>query len=1334
MAAANDPSPPTPPTAGENTGQIQAAPPAGSTDVQTAPSAAPTDIQAPPPPAEPPIRLSPRPQPAYLLQEQAQGVARLNQALVAVVLVLAFLLASFPVRNADFWSHLACGRDFVNGTYNPFRGQEPFSYAGSSYWVNHAWLFDVVLFQLYQLLGGPLLVALKALLVVGVAWALLQVRRPGQDLWLPAVGTGLALLALTPRLQVQPMLLSFLFLAVTLWLLQRSEAEGGGRVNTLWLLPPLFVLWVNLDSWFVLGLAAVALYVVGEAMQGRVFLPGAEAGAAPPVTEDARVRRLALVLAVSVAACLVNPYTFHAFSLPAAISPGQPTSLLRNEDLGKLFASPFAEDYWSEARLGGSIAGLTFFPLVLVGVASFGVAWPNWRWWRVLLWLLFFLLAAWRWQAVPFFALVAGPIAALNFADFAARPERRPLSPVLPAAVLVAGGLLLLLAWSKLDLSAQYVAIVGGLVAAPRVVWWFVVVNSRGGQSAPAPDADPSGSRSWVAAVRIAVVLAVLLVALHLGTQTPFYTDKLSGVLGPPVPSLFLVFAGFVVGAYAFGIVPTLAYFDRVFLDWSLGGRVLTLQAGIGLLVAAWPGWLGASYQDPSASRRVAWAVEPDPSLTGVAERLCDLRKKGLIKDTDHGLALTIQQGSYCAWLCPGEKTFFDQRFELFPEAAGRYIEVREAVLSAAKAGSTPTEEGAAPRGLGEVWKETLEPLGELFREQKINHLVLHAESTTEPSVQLLARMKPLLSDGKQWRLVYLDGRSAIFGWRDPEDKGATDPWASEAYSTARRAFGPETKEPVPEAAPPDPPAVPDWTRYTTGPGPRPLQADEAALHLQRFEERAPDEMRQTYLAFRGRLGAGWVGAAVPAGGPVSTAQRLAFRLAVEGTFFPKDPNAPLQEGSNRLVDRLANLELGDFVSAQDKGPPAYPLLAIRAARRAVAVNPRDPQAYLWLQAGYFTLRYDTRERRWCLDLPELDTLRHVQMITALQHALTVQPDQPETHALLAELYGRYSNPRNGNNGYLDLQLKHLEELLRLLKRAGPQPSETEEEFKRRVEPVEKQVKELQKVVRERQDRYEVGAANKEVLAKAEDALSKGLAEQALTVLLDSGVLEFGQRGAQLELLLLLTMGRVEQARKTLHDPDTDMKAGLGDAMIGPRLAVPAFQWFDLLLSAAEGDYRTADEQFPALLEAQDSQLQQVTARMLGFLAGPLRETLEAIQAAGGRERVLSFLAGPIRDGLADPPQEWPLAYLALRKVRRDLALAALVAQMQEERTPHPAVFRPNKAELTVLRGLLALEAGDPGRAKQAFEAAEKLTPFDFPGRAAADRYLQLMNDAAGRK
>src|SRR5262245_52754592 len=81
----------------------------------------------------------PRPEPAA--ERAARMMLGLEWLMLPVILALAFMLASFAVRNSDFWMHLATGRLIAEGNYE--FGKDPFSFATEGRtWVNHAWLFD----------------------------------------------------------------------------------------------------------------------------------------------------------------------------------------------------------------------------------------------------------------------------------------------------------------------------------------------------------------------------------------------------------------------------------------------------------------------------------------------------------------------------------------------------------------------------------------------------------------------------------------------------------------------------------------------------------------------------------------------------------------------------------------------------------------------------------------------------------------------------------------------------------------------------------------------------------------------------------------------------------------------------------------------------------------------------------------------------------------------------------------------------------------------------------------------------------------------------------------
>jgi tetratricopeptide (TPR) repeat protein len=405
-----------------------------ATGIQTEPvlgaTAATATHAAPPAPPPADIPLPPtRPKPVVVSPEQlAIRLRRLDLLVVAVVVVLAFFLASFIARNSDVWMSLASGRLLAKGDYH--FGVDPFSYTTKgAYWVNHSWLYDLISYGLYQLTTDTGLVIFKALLVTALAGVMLASGRRGRSLLIPAVCTALALLAISPLLFLRSTVVSFLFMGVTLCLLLRAGTEdlplsASARKRKakhpqverrhLWLLVPLFLLWVNLDEWFLLGPITVALYGIGDYLQEHL---GPAAGVDSLGSRGRRT--LILVLLAGTAACLVNPHHYHAFSLPWQLGFSGASDLLRGERSFRPFFKGAVEYY--RDGLGWNVAGIGYFVVLVVGIASFAVNHQDWRWGRSVVWLAFAALSAFHQRAIPFFAVVSGPISALNFQDAVAR-------------------------------------------------------------------------------------------------------------------------------------------------------------------------------------------------------------------------------------------------------------------------------------------------------------------------------------------------------------------------------------------------------------------------------------------------------------------------------------------------------------------------------------------------------------------------------------------------------------------------------------------------------------------------------------------------------------------------------------------------------------------------------------------------------------------------------------------------------------------------------------------------------------------------------------------------
>jgi hypothetical protein len=331
---------------------------------------------------------------------------RLGRLLLILVAGLAFLLASFPARNSDVWLHLARGRLVAHG-------QAPSTTAPDlafDLWGNQTWLYDFCCYVCHAALGGVGLVIVKALLTAGIALLLLWQSRSAPEWCVPALCTSLALLTMSKYLALQPATVSYFFLALALAFLRGPKtAEDNAPPPFLsWPLLILFVVWANMDRWFLLGLGVVGLAWLGEVLDAAFT-----EGASPKRWQATLLRRGCSFLALA-AVCLLNPSRLEAFVL---------IDELRGLGLSaSQLISPFEGAYFAAA--GRNPASLAYFLLLGLSLISFAALLPQLRWQRFLPWLGLALLTIFQMRAIPFFAVVAGPVLAWNIRDVVSRHFR----------------------------------------------------------------------------------------------------------------------------------------------------------------------------------------------------------------------------------------------------------------------------------------------------------------------------------------------------------------------------------------------------------------------------------------------------------------------------------------------------------------------------------------------------------------------------------------------------------------------------------------------------------------------------------------------------------------------------------------------------------------------------------------------------------------------------------------------------------------------------------------------------------------------------------------------
>jgi len=224
---------------------------------------------------------------------------------IAVLMVLPVIFTSSlnptleSVRDPDIWWHLADARQLMSTHHFMTTETNSFTVGGQP-WVNPEWLAELPYWFSYQALHLRGIYLLEWLMtcanLVFMYWR--GYRRSGHAgaAWWAA---GLAFLLISVNSGPRTIAMAYIAMSSELFILEAAER---GKTRALWLLPPLFCVWVNLHGSWLIGLALLVLYILCGAFGVRKGMIEQEA------FTPAERNRLLAVLGLSIGALFVNPY------------------------------------------------------------------------------------------------------------------------------------------------------------------------------------------------------------------------------------------------------------------------------------------------------------------------------------------------------------------------------------------------------------------------------------------------------------------------------------------------------------------------------------------------------------------------------------------------------------------------------------------------------------------------------------------------------------------------------------------------------------------------------------------------------------------------------------------------------------------------------------------------------------------------------------------------------------------------------------------------------------------------------------------------------------------
>ena len=230
--------------------------------------------------------------------------------LTFLLVTLQFVMTRGSIADPDIWWHLRNAEYLFQNHQLPRQDLYSFTVSGAP-WINHEWLAEVPYYLAWRAWGLAGINAVTLLVIELIFLGLLYLCYQESGHFKASIAaccfcTFLAKVSYGPR----TILFGYLYLVILLIILQRFRRKGHAP---LWLIPPLFCLWINTHGSWSLGLILFSIIAAAGLVKKGCGMVDAEPWS------PSQIRKLVVTGVASVAALFVNPFgarlVFYPFDL-----------------------------------------------------------------------------------------------------------------------------------------------------------------------------------------------------------------------------------------------------------------------------------------------------------------------------------------------------------------------------------------------------------------------------------------------------------------------------------------------------------------------------------------------------------------------------------------------------------------------------------------------------------------------------------------------------------------------------------------------------------------------------------------------------------------------------------------------------------------------------------------------------------------------------------------------------------------------------------------------------------------------------------------------------------
>lgn len=241
---------------------------------------------------------------------------------------LIVLGSSFSkIADLDFWWHLKTGQIILQQKAFLYHDIYSFTAAGREY-IDHEWLFQVIQYVTYSLVGPAGITLLKSLILILIYCVNASVLQKNNIS--PFLSTGVLILSISGaliRFIERPEIFTTLFLILTYVIIDSYLRNGQRRI--LFILPLLYLVWANTHAAVILGLFLQMTFLAGLLIESKLKKLNY------PVyysLQPSQLKTLAIFFGLSLLITGVNPYGYRMLKVPFELTRIIDSGILKNQE------------------------------------------------------------------------------------------------------------------------------------------------------------------------------------------------------------------------------------------------------------------------------------------------------------------------------------------------------------------------------------------------------------------------------------------------------------------------------------------------------------------------------------------------------------------------------------------------------------------------------------------------------------------------------------------------------------------------------------------------------------------------------------------------------------------------------------------------------------------------------------------------------------------------------------------------------------------------------------------------------------------------------------------